>query len=155
MRHLHTGFDSFLLDFGLGLLCGAQLQLIIIGPIHQVLGGIPWFLSGFSSSLSMWEPRSGCSLVSTFPTVSPTSIWTLLQLQCCQGCPQAQGTWDFSLAKPACQGSWLINISLHTQSWHIFSSGKGGGGFPTAISAHSSSPRGAEWLGQAGPAHQG
>lgn len=37
------------------------------------------------------------------------------QPQGCWGCPQAQGMWGFSLAKPACQGSWVINISLHTQ----------------------------------------
>lgn len=69
IKHLHKGSDSLLLVRALGLLCGAKLQPIIPGLILQVLGSIPWFLSGFSPSLSMVEPRSGCSTVSTFSSV--------------------------------------------------------------------------------------
>ena len=110
-----------------------------------------WFLPvPFHRGAQMWTPH--CRRV---PHGVPHQYPDPAEAAGALGMPPSPGDVGF-LPSQACLPGLLgyKYLPAHT-AWRIFSSGKGGGGFPTAISAYSSSPRGTEQLGQAGPAPHG
>lgn len=127
--HHHTGFDSILLD--LAQLRGARLcHVCSLAASTRCWGASPGPSLVFPHPCPWESPDLGAALLTRSPQCPPPAPGPCSSYRGCWGCPQAQGTWGFSLAKPACQGSWVINISLHTQPDIFLAWGRAAEAFP-------------------------